>query len=159
MHFKGKDPTEILKTLVHEMSHMWQDKFGTPSRRSYHNKEWAEKMESVGLMPSSTGKPGGQKTGQKINDYPIENGKFMRATQRLLKQGFEIVWYDNVVEQKSPSVISLTDHTGVNGVAEDGNVKTPSGTRRKFVCPSCKDAAYGKGSLKLVCGKCSKVML
>jgi predicted SprT family Zn-dependent metalloprotease len=159
LHFKGKDPTEILQTLVHEMCHMWQHKFGKPSQRSYHNKEWARKMEAIGLMPSNTGKSGGKKIGQKMSDYPIEGGKFMRETAKLLNQGFEIAWYDNVTYQQNPSVISLTENTGAEAVLADGTVKTSSGTRRKFVCPQCKDVAYGKGSLNLICGKCVTTML
>jgi len=45
-------------TLVHEMCHLWQQDYGHPSR-AYHNKEWAAKMEEVGLIPSDTGQPGG----------------------------------------------------------------------------------------------------
>lgn len=48
------------------MTHLWQYHFGKPGRRGYHNKEWANKMESIGLMPSSTGQPGGDKTGDKM---------------------------------------------------------------------------------------------
>ncbi|HHH2825403.1 TPA: SprT-like domain-containing protein, partial [Escherichia coli] len=67
---------EILQTLVHEMAHAWQFHFGEPGRRGYHNKEWADKMEAIGLMPSDTGKPGGKKTGEKMADYAIDGGPF-----------------------------------------------------------------------------------
>ena len=50
--FTGNPIIQTLQTLVHEMVHLWQYHFGTPSRRTYHNIEWANKMESVGLMPS-----------------------------------------------------------------------------------------------------------
>ena len=43
---------EYFQTLAHEMAHLWQEEFGKPSRRSYHNKEWANKMEAIGLMPT-----------------------------------------------------------------------------------------------------------
>jgi len=33
-------------------------------------------MESIGLMPSDTGEPGGKRTGQRMSDYPIEGGAF-----------------------------------------------------------------------------------
>jgi len=42
---------EVMQTLVHEMVHCWQYNFGNPGRDYYHNKEWALKMISVGLMP------------------------------------------------------------------------------------------------------------
>ena len=75
----------ICQTLVHEMVHLWQYEFGKPSRAGYHNKEWAAKMEVVGLMPSDTGKPGGKKTGQQMDDYPIEKGKFEKAFKKMPK--------------------------------------------------------------------------
>jgi predicted SprT family Zn-dependent metalloprotease len=63
-----------MSTLVHEMAHLWQHAEGKPSRRTYHNAEWAQKMEDVGLMPSHTGEPGGRRTGQKMSHYVIEGG-------------------------------------------------------------------------------------
>ena len=70
------DLMEVLQTLAHEQCHQWQHHFGTPSQRTYHNREWADKMESIGLMSSSTGEPGGKRTGQKMSDYPITGGPF-----------------------------------------------------------------------------------
>ena len=49
---------EIFQTLVHEMVHAWQYHFGHPSEGHYHNREWAQKMMDIGLMPSDTGEPG-----------------------------------------------------------------------------------------------------
>ena len=43
--FHDRTAEEILSTLVHEMVHLWQHHFGTPSRASYHNREWAAKMK------------------------------------------------------------------------------------------------------------------
>ncbi len=85
---------EILQTIVHEMAHAWQLHFGEPGRRGYHNTEWAEKMEAIGLMPSRTGKPGGAKTGEKMADYAIGGGLFMLATAELLTTDFRISWLD-----------------------------------------------------------------
>lgn len=85
---------EILQTLVHEMVHLWQHRFGDPGRRAYHNAQWAEKMQSIGLMPTNTGKPGGRTTGEKMSDYPIEGGPFLAATDALLGRGFQISWLD-----------------------------------------------------------------
>lgn len=85
---------EILQTLVHEMVHLWQHHFGKPSRACYHNTEWANKMEALGLMPSDTGKPGGRRVGQSMNDYVLPGGRFDVATRELLKRGFAISWMD-----------------------------------------------------------------
>lgn len=84
--------TEIMQTLGHEMVHQWQRHFGNPSRSGYHNKEWANKMIEIGLMPSSTGEEGGLQTGQKIADYIIKGGLFDVYTQDLLSREKIIQW-------------------------------------------------------------------
>lgn len=53
---------EALQALTYEMVHLYQHHFGDPGRGRYLNKEWGNKMESIGLMPSSTGRPGGRRT-------------------------------------------------------------------------------------------------
>ena len=52
--FRGRSTAETLSTLVHEMCHLQQHHFGKPSRNGYHNKEWAQMMDAVGLIPSDT---------------------------------------------------------------------------------------------------------
>ena len=42
------------RPLVHEMVHVWQEQYGHPASRGYHNKQWAAKMKAVGLQPSGT---------------------------------------------------------------------------------------------------------
>ncbi len=86
---------EVMQTLVHEMVHCWQYNLGEPGRDYYHNKEWASKMIEVGLMPSSTGEPGGEITGQHMGDYIIEGGNFLKAFRQLeQEQAFQLAWVD-----------------------------------------------------------------
>lgn len=85
---------ETMQTLCHEMVHLWQQHFGAPGRGRYHNEEWATKMESIGLMPSSTGQPGGKRTGDMMADYAIEGGRFLVACSELLTSSFQLSWYD-----------------------------------------------------------------
>lgn len=101
-------PLEIMQTLVHEMAHLWQFHFGKPGRRGYHNKEWADKMESIGLMPSSTGRPGGKRTGEKMADYAIKGGLFLQATAELDERGFFISWLDRFPPATSPVAMLLS---------------------------------------------------
>src|SRR5205085_2115221 len=82
--FLARTDAEILSTLVHEMIHHWQAYFGTPSRGRYHNHEWADKMETLGLMPTDTGEPGGSRVGQRVTHYIIEDGPFDGSCQKLL---------------------------------------------------------------------------
>lgn len=86
---------EVMQTLVHEMVHCWQHCFGNPGRNYYHNREWAVKMIEIGLMPSSTGEPGGAVTGQQMGDYIIEGGLFLRSFNELKdSQQFQLAWID-----------------------------------------------------------------
>jgi hypothetical protein len=171
---------ETLQTLVHEMTHMWEREYGDPPQR-YHSKDWADKMESLGLMPSDTGMPGGKKTGQKMGDYVIDGGKFMQATERLLAKNFKFPWADSHVSVPQEGEQTYVPESWAEYMPEEGTpmaeleegglaatVATlyqstvplhlvisgkPSRTRQKFVCPECHDAAWGKPSLNFACLK------
>ncbi|WP_322977483.1 SprT-like domain-containing protein [Acinetobacter pittii] len=93
-YFGVSSISETLATLVHECCHAWQCHFGRPTRNGYHNTEFSEKLESLGLMPSNTGLPGGKKVGQAMNHYIIEGGPFEKACLELLSTEFKLSWYD-----------------------------------------------------------------
>lgn len=123
-------------TLVHEMAHLWQRDFGTPSRNGYHNKEWANKMESLGLIPTDTGKPGGKKTGQNMTHYIKENGLFEQVYNKLGKKGLEYLPSDNLLDtgkKKSNSAVS----------------------KIKYTCP-CGNKVWGRPGLSIICAGCQK---
>ncbi|MDH8410092.1 sprT domain-containing protein, partial [Klebsiella pneumoniae] len=73
---------------VHEMVHLWQHHHGNVSRAGYHNVEWAEKMVSIGLIPSHTGAPGGKQIGQHMSHYVEPAGRFDKAANELIQKGF-----------------------------------------------------------------------
>ncbi len=155
LHFKGRNLIEVLQTLAHELCHAWQYTFGKPSRRGYHNKEWAAKMISIGLHPSSTGKPGGAIIGQHMSDYLIPDGPLDLAIKELIKNGFAISWYDR-----------LADLLEVPGDATAGEDATPismpppkAETRPKYTCSICAQNAWAKRNASLICGKCKIPML
>lgn len=85
---------ETLSTLVHEMVHLFQHHFGKPSRRRYHNEEWAEHMDKIGLGPSLTGEPRGNRTGEKVSHYIRPGGDFDRACEELLTNEYRLSWMD-----------------------------------------------------------------
>jgi hypothetical protein len=93
-YFATRPVEDVLSTLVHEQVHQWQRRFGTSPRRGYHDQEFAAKMESIGLMPSDTGTPGGKTTGEKMSHYSMADGPFIHACKELLQTSFVIVWYD-----------------------------------------------------------------
>jgi predicted SprT family Zn-dependent metalloprotease len=98
MHCATRSAEELLSTLAHEMVHLWQHHCGKPSRRAYHNREWAEKMEAIGLEPSDTGCPGGKRTGQHMSQYIRDGGPFHRTYTALLVQGCALSWRDRARE-------------------------------------------------------------
>ena len=164
---------ELLQTLVHEQVHQWQFQFGRPSLRTYHNREWAEKMLSIGLVPSDTGRPGGRMTGQKMADYPDESGKFMRIARELLETKTLVRWYKEGVAIRRaeeyaampaaevPPVVavlaaSMSAETGADGT--EARPKPPSAASKvSYQCSGCKARAWGKPGLSLICGKCFDV--
>lgn len=172
--------TETLQTLVHEMVHLWQYHYGKPGRRGYHNREWGLKMEAIGLMPSSTGKPGGAKTGERMADYPIIGGPFLEATRKLLTSDFRISWHDRyparraVQMQQDPETQQMvaaiemelgapiqSDMDAVKqvqlAVAQEDPPRPRVSTRSKYRCPgNCKQQLWGKPNLKVICGLCSQ---
>lgn len=161
---------EIMQTLVHEMAHLWQAHFGKPGRRGYHNKEWGDKMENIGLMPSSTGKPGGKKTGECMADYIIPGGRFDKKCAELLTQDFRITWMDRFPIQREgmdvPEFIKESFQAEMleNGV--EGDVMTMltasgnSSNRWKYSCPLCEKVnVWGKPEMNLKCGDCDSKLV
>jgi predicted SprT family Zn-dependent metalloprotease len=125
---------EWQSTLVHEMIHLWQQEFGKPSRANYHNKQWALKMEELGLMPSNTGEPGGKKTGQGMTHYIIPGGKFIEAFKNL--------------KDKNIKYVSST----LLGEKKPGSTNTRSKT--KYTC-QCDNSVWGKPGLDIICADCN----
>lgn len=170
---------ETLSTLVHEMCHQWQHHFGTPGRRGYHNREWASKMEAIGLMPSSTGQPGGKRTGERMGDYIIEGGAFALACADLITTAYRLSWVDRfpcIPARERAPVYPLGDPLpdeapplpsspapespgeaeqppGSRWVEYPGSTAPGRSNRVKFRCPSCGSQAWGKPSLALLCGE------
>lgn len=168
MFFNQYPLIEMLQTMGHEMCHLWQHHFGKPSRRSYHNKEWGRKMQSIGLMPSNTGKPGGHTTGQQMMDYPIPEGVFIKACAEMIKNpAFETLWYDRTSNFKILNTIFDTPEEKPTSDQEildflyttfliDSPIITASSDRskNKYQCPGCKANVWGKRNLNIVCGDC-----
>lgn len=142
---------EICQTLCHEMCHQWQYHYGSPSRTGYHNKEWADKMVEIGLMPSSTGMVGGKIVGQKMADYPISDGRFYIITQSLIK---EKVFSKLYFEANS----NINRAFGVDGHSTFSNeialTNNKNKKKIKYSCVTCNINVWGKPDLNLICGEC-----
>jgi predicted SprT family Zn-dependent metalloprotease len=133
--FKQRTDEEILSTLVHEMTHEWQYCFGNPGRKGYHNAEWADHMEQLGLMPSDTGQPGGRRTGQRMTHFIIRGGPFDVACRKLLKNGTKLQWQSR--ESDEPKQRQ---------------------SKTKYTCRNCGLNAWAKPDVRLGCIECQREM-
>jgi hypothetical protein len=130
-NFTGRTDAMILSTLTHEMCHVWQETYGEPSRRGYHNRQWAEKMREVGLQPSNTGEPGGMETGQSMTHYILPEGRYAKAYAKLAMTGLALHW------QSIPAVR-----------------RAKKSSKTKFSCPVCGQNAWARPGASLICGAC-----
>jgi predicted SprT family Zn-dependent metalloprotease len=131
---RSRKPIEVASTLVHEMVHLWQQDFGRPSRRGYHNAEWASKMDEVGLVPSSTAAPGGARVGQLVSHYIAQAGRFAEAFAAMPAE-YLLPW-----SCEEP---------------EEGRGKAPRRRNKvKYTCLGCAANVWGKPGLTIVCGDC-----
>jgi predicted SprT family Zn-dependent metalloprotease len=142
---------DICQTLVHEMVHLWQFEFGKPSRAGYHNKEWAKKMQEVGLMPSNTGKEGGKKTGQNMSDYPIEGGVFVKAFKKMPDK--IILPFKSAEKIAGISFVGGTEQGSEGDDADKPKPTKPKKNKTKYTC-SCGTNIWGKPELNVICGDC-----
>lgn len=172
---------EILQTLCHEMVHLWQHHLGNPGRARYHNMEWAQKMKSIGLMPSDTGQPGGKVVGDCMADYPMAGGPFVAACEKLLTQDFQISWHDRfpsarvvLASQHSyglsmdlpVALLAVAGEKAAVALGESGDqvgqlrpveaLRPNKSLRDKYSC-ACKNNVWGKPGLKIRCEGCGQL--
>jgi predicted SprT family Zn-dependent metalloprotease len=133
---------EALSTLVHEMVHLEQQHFGKPGKNGNHNREWGTLMDRIGLAPSSTGAPGGKRTGTKVSHYIVDGGLFDAACAELLKDGFVLPYMERAISDE-----------------ERNRAKAKRASKTKFCCPTCDAAAWGKPTLLVMCGECDEMMI
>ena len=166
----------VLSTLVHEMVHHWQNHAGTPSPANPHNREWSDKMVSLGLQPSSTGLPGGKKTGRSMSDYILPGGLYLSACKELLATGFALPWMDRHAPSNPEKVEATQRALEAAGVAVavtpapieslptevagkptvwEPPPKKPQ-TRFKFKCPTCETKAWAAADTDILCGVCHR---
>lgn len=164
-YFAAYPLLEMLQTIGHEMCHVWQKHFGTPSRTNYHNAEFAEKMKSIGLMPSDTGAPGGKEKGQKMAEYPITNGIFLKVVEELAyKTEMKNLWVDiysmpyHKIEDLKKLLAGLDEKLTTPQNSETRVIEsTPENVRKakiKYTCPNCNMNLWGKADLNVICGDC-----
>jgi predicted SprT family Zn-dependent metalloprotease len=132
--FAGRSDSQILSTLVHEMTHHWQRHFGKPGRGRYHNQEWADKMESMGLVATHTGAPGGSPVGQRMTHYIVIGGLFDLACDELFAGGVRLEWQSREWHAHQDK---------------------PRTSKAKYSCSQCGLNAWAKPYAHLICGNCN----
>lgn len=139
----SRTPKEYISTLVHEMVHHWQCEFGEPGKWGYHNKQFYNKMISIGLEAYDV-KTGG-KTGRNVSHNIMPNGLYEQFFDQLPDEyKFPIECYE---------ILGKPDD-------EELKAKRASGRRSKtkYVCSGCGDQIlWGKPGVVVSCGLCGAV--
>jgi hypothetical protein len=175
--FAVQSTEEVMATLVHEMVHHWQNHFGSPSKSVPHNREWADKMESIGLIPSDTGLPGGRRTGRSMNDYISTGGVFLAACESLTTKGLHLPWLDRHLSVMPDRMSDTREQLLSSGVASVGGqaplAKAASAgvnldlagpplrlvrQRIRQICPECEVSAWTAPGVAITCGTCDEPM-
>lgn len=150
---------ELMHTLIHEMIHLKQQHFGKPSRHGYHNTEFADWAELMGLhcKDAKTGK----RTGHMMSTSVRDGGKAARAIA-LLPDELIFPWMAVSTQEdgKEGGGSGGGSGEGEGTGREDGSgPPRRSGTRSKFTCAQCGLNAWAKHEAKLACGECDRMMV
>lgn len=138
--FKTRSEEEICSTLVHEMCHAWEFRVdGTEAKNGHHDRIWGAQMVRCGLMPSSTGQPGGKQTGRQMAHYILDNGAFQWWFDRRRVEHMQRREPLLPLLQETPRLIDK---------------KRPP-KKYKHVCPTCVGVkAWALDGADLLCGAC-----
>ena len=96
-------------------------------------------MDTVGLIPSATGSPGGKRTGQRMTHYIEAGGRFDLVCADLLKKGYVID-----IKARTPN---------------KEKAKKKAASKTKYTCPGCDFNAWAKPDADLWCGFCDMKLL
>ena len=145
-------------TLVHEMCHLWQYDIGKPNTK-YHDLQFAEKMEEVGLITSNTGEEGGKRIGARITHYILSDGKFENAFLDLVQDEYykkRQFYKPHIIGLDTPKM-NKNGNMGTDGDKDgDGSViKVKTKNKNKYSC-SCGTNIWGKPELSIKCNKCNQ---
>jgi predicted SprT family Zn-dependent metalloprotease len=150
-----REPILVYSTLVHEQCHLWQYEFGKPSRNGYHNKEWANKMIEVGLMPTDTGQKGGKITGQSMTHYVVKGGAYEKVFEKMPKE-FILPFTSLDADLMKSYLTGTTGKSGGKSTKGKPSLPPTKGkNKEKYTCP-CGFNVWGKAKLNLKCEDCGE---
>ncbi|MEO1015181.1 MAG: SprT-like domain-containing protein [Pseudomonadota bacterium] len=137
------DTYGIASTLAHEMVHALQFRDGTIGLGNYHNADFRDRMKSIGLQTSHTGKPGGRDVGTGMSHYVIEDGPFDRVMSAIIAEGFEFP-VDAVDPEPEPLIAKGKAKSSLPNIDK---------SKMKFFCPRCGQVARANITAQLRCGR------
>lgn len=150
-HLKRDNAKDAASTLVHEMAHLWRHGQPNPPRNGYHDRQWADQMEALGLMPSSTAAPGGARVGYRMSHYVVAGGAFERAFAQM------------PAECHLPWTCGIDDEARGNGDKKAKKAKKEREAARKvkvkYTCPDCALNVWGRAGLRLHCEDCDEGLI
>ncbi len=141
--------------IVHELIHSVQFHKGTVSEktRDYHNAQYRDWMQSVGLQTSKTGLPGGADVGSGMSHYIIPDGPFDREMDKILGAGFELPWMADVgVLFGNGSNSEQEGNQNRSNAESQSKPQITDKSKTKFICPKCQQIARANYKAKLLCG-------
>ena len=104
--FSSRTIEACLSTLAHEMVHLDQYLHRDPKpRRGYHDHDFAERMERIGLITSNTGAPGGHRVGPQMTHYidanAGTNNPFLRVARKLIDSDFQCLPAGRIISKET----------------------------------------------------------
>jgi len=152
------DLPNMLQILVHEQVHFWQFLTGSPGRGGYHNQEWADKAKELGLLPVNVDNPDCE-TGDKISTSIIPGSLVEQVIAEILTTKA-----DELVFPWSTKPLMVDDDGTPVPPPQRSEPDPPSkpqksGKRTKYQCGVCGNKVWGKQSLYIICGDCSRRMV
>lgn len=157
--YLDRDSSEILATICHELCHIYENAYIHIPRGGYHDRQWAELMESCGLTPVFLNK---SKT--TVSTKIVEGGAFEEFVRTFKeKYGedyFNIVEYSIEIEHKTKVALGIeegddTEDNSPKADNADKPVKKYNRNKIKYTCPDCGVKVWGKPGLHIECSDCA----
>ena len=154
-----RDISEILATICHELCHVYENAYIHIPRGGYHDKRWAELMESCGLTAVFLNK---SKT--VVSTRIAEGGIFEDFVKKFREENgedyFNIVEYSPIIEHKTKVALGLEDSDGDEDDTPkadnaDKPIKKYNRNKVKYTCSDCGVKVWGKAGLHIECSDCA----
>lgn len=152
------DQVTLMNVLLHELIHLEQHHKGTQGRAGYHNQDFADRCYQLGLEVTchDQGREGKQ-TGNKISTTLLHQGMAQKA---IALCDIDLpYWTSQIIDIDTEGNPKEGQPPTLQGRMPEPKKKGASGSRTKFVCPTCGAACWGKATLGIICAACMELMI